>query len=60
MLFYYVFGCFKVAGIVQQIYARYKTGLTRDQRFENLINVVKALAENAEKAIELKRIGHLY
>lgn len=60
MLFYYVFGSFKVAGIVQQIYARYKKGLTRDPRFENLIYVVKALAGNAEKAIELKRISHLY
>ena len=60
MLFYYVFGCFKVAGIVQQIYARYKKGLTRDPRFENLIHVVSALAANAEKAIELKRISHLY
>ena len=60
MLFYYVFGCFKVAGIVQQIYARYKKGLTRDPRFENLIYVVKALAENAQKAIELKRISHLH
>lgn len=60
ILFYYVFGCFKVAGIVQQIYARYKKGHTNDPRFKNLIHVVKAMAENGERAIDLKRISHLY
>lgn len=60
ILFYYVFGCFKVAGIVQQIYTRYKKGHTNDPRFKNLIHVVKAMAENGERAIDLKRISHLY
>ncbi|MDN5213555.1 phosphotransferase family protein [Fulvivirgaceae bacterium BMA12] len=60
VLFYYVFGCFKVAVIVQQIYARYKKGFTDDPRFKHLIHVVKALLTNGEKAIQLNRISHLY
>ncbi len=60
MLFYYVFGCFKIAVIVQQIYARYKKGLTQDERFKHLNFVVKAMSENATLAIDLNRISHLY
>ncbi len=51
MLFYYVFGCFKIAVIVQQIYARYKKGLTYDTRFAGLIHVVHACSTNAQIAI---------
>ena len=32
-LFYYAFGLFKIAVIAQQIYYRYKQGLTKDERF---------------------------
>lgn len=60
MLFYYVFGSFKIAVIVQQIYARYQKGFTKDERFATLIYVVKALANNAQKAIQFKRISHFY
>ncbi len=49
MLFYYVFGTFKIAVIVQQIYARYKKGFTSDERFAGLIQVVRACAENTQK-----------
>ncbi len=41
--FYYVFSLFKLAVIVQQIYYRYKQGLTKDERFAGLIYVVGAL-----------------
>ncbi len=58
MLFYYVFGCFKIAVIVQQIYARYKKGLTTDDRFAGLIFVVRACADNAQKAIRFNRISN--
>jgi len=58
MLFYYVFGSFKIAVIVQQIYARYKKGYTSDERFAGLIYVVRACAENAQKAIRFKRISN--
>jgi len=56
ILFYYVFGCFKIGVIGQQIYARYQKGFTKDARFANLIHVVKACADNAQKAIKDKRI----
>jgi aminoglycoside phosphotransferase (APT) family kinase protein len=60
MLFYYVFGSIKIAVIVQQIYARYKKGFTKDERFAGLIHVVRACAANAQKAIKFKRINHFY
>jgi aminoglycoside phosphotransferase (APT) family kinase protein len=59
-LFYYVFGSFKIAVIVQQIYARYKKGLTSDPRFAALVYVVKACAQNANRAIQYNRISHFY
>lgn len=60
MLFYYVFGSFKIAVIVQQIYARYKKGFSKDERFAGLIHVVNACAANAQKAIQYKRISNFY
>jgi aminoglycoside phosphotransferase (APT) family kinase protein len=60
MLFYYVFGSFKIGVIVQQIYARYKKGFTNDERFAGLIHVVKACAANAQKAIRYNRISNFY
>lgn len=60
MLFYYVFGSFKIGVIVQQIYARYKRGFTKDERFASLIHVVNACASNAQQAIKYKRISHFY
>jgi aminoglycoside phosphotransferase (APT) family kinase protein len=59
ILFYYVFGCFKVGVIVQQIYARYQKGFTQDKRFANLIYLVYACASNIEKAIQKGRISAL-
>lgn len=55
-LFYYVFGAFKIGVIIQQIYARYKKGLTQDPRFANLIYAVKACGENAVNALEKDKI----
>ncbi len=50
--FYYVFGLLKLAVIVQQIYYRYKKGLTKDKRFAPLIFVVGALGIRAVDVIE--------
>ncbi|MFU8805577.1 MAG: phosphotransferase family protein, partial [Bradymonadaceae bacterium] len=47
VIFYYVFGLFKVAVIGQQIYQRYDKGLTEDPRFAPLIHAVRALAKTA-------------
>ena len=51
ILYFYVFGLFKNAVIIQQIYARYKNGLTQDPRFANLIYGVKTLMKKAQKSI---------
>jgi aminoglycoside phosphotransferase (APT) family kinase protein len=59
IVFYYVFGCFKIGVIVQQIYARYRQGHTQDPRFAGLIHVVQACASNAQRAISLNRISNL-
>jgi aminoglycoside phosphotransferase (APT) family kinase protein len=60
ILFYFVYGLFKNAVIVQQIYARYRKGLTQDARFAGLIDMVRAYGEMAARAIERDRIHHLF
>lgn len=52
MLFYYVFGTFKIAVIVQQIYARYVKGFTKDERFARFDRFVSALGSIAAKALD--------
>lgn len=52
MLFYYCFGLFKLAVIIQQIYARFVRGATSDPRFANLNERVKSLGEAGIKAIK--------
>ena len=56
VLYYYVFGLFKVAVIAQQIYARYVRGATRDPRFAAFGGVVAALGEQAAQAVESGRL----
>jgi aminoglycoside phosphotransferase (APT) family kinase protein len=52
LVFYYAFGLFKTAVILQQIYYRFAKGLTQDPRFAPFIQVVRALAEQARGAID--------
>jgi aminoglycoside phosphotransferase (APT) family kinase protein len=52
ILFYYVFGTFKIAVIAQQIYARYVKGLTKDARFARFDKFVEALGAIASRSIE--------
>ncbi len=54
--FYYVFGLLKLAVIAQQIYFRYKQGLTQDPRFAPLIFVVGALGMMGVKTLETGEI----
>ena len=56
IVFYFVFGLFKIAVIVQQIYFRYKNGFTKDARFKHLNLVVKAYSFLAIKSIEKQKI----
>jgi aminoglycoside phosphotransferase (APT) family kinase protein len=58
-VFYFTYGLLKIAVIVQQIYFRYQKGLTRDPRFAQLGELVKACGSLAQRAIELKRIDQL-
>jgi aminoglycoside phosphotransferase (APT) family kinase protein len=59
ILFYYVFALFKIAVIAQQIYQRYVEGHTRDPRFAGLIQWVRVMARQAERALERGRIDRL-
>lgn len=56
LLFYYVFGTFKIAVIAQQIYFRFVKGFTRDRRFANFNQFVAALGKIAARAIETERV----
>ncbi len=56
VLYYYAFGLFKIAVIIQQIYARYVRGHTRDARFARLNEQVAVLAEQADRSIEAGRV----
>jgi aminoglycoside phosphotransferase (APT) family kinase protein len=59
ILFYYVYGVFKIAVIAQQIYYRYRQGLTRDERFAALLGAVRVLGRTASAAIARNRIDRL-
>jgi aminoglycoside phosphotransferase (APT) family kinase protein len=50
--FYYVFGLFKTAVVIQQIYYRYKQGLTKDERFSLFGIGVQALCDQAAATID--------
>lgn len=56
LLFYYVFGTFKIAVIAQQIYFRFAKGFTRDQRFASFNQFVVALGRIAAEAIESGKV----
>jgi aminoglycoside phosphotransferase (APT) family kinase protein len=51
IVFYYAFGLFKTAVVVQQIYYRWKRGLTSDPRFAPLIHAVRLLCDHAAATI---------
>ena len=56
MLFYYVFGTFKIAVICQQIYARFVKGFTQDKRFAGFDKFVALLGMLAWQAVQTKVI----
>ena len=60
ILFYFVFGLFKIAGIIQQIYYRYKNGFTKDPRFKDLDKGVDLLGKMAFQAIQKRKIDYLF
>ncbi len=56
MLFYYVFGTFKIAVIAQQIYFRFAKGFTQDKRFATFNHFVNALGKIALSAIDKEKL----
>jgi aminoglycoside phosphotransferase (APT) family kinase protein len=56
ILFYYVFGTFKIAVIAQQIYARFAKGFTNDKRFEKFNLFVNALGKIAWYSVQKQTI----
>jgi len=59
-VFYYVFGLFKTAVILQQIYARFKVGHTTDQRFANFNEAVQAFGIMGYQAIQKNQLDDLF
>jgi aminoglycoside phosphotransferase (APT) family kinase protein len=60
IVFYYAYGLFKVAVIVQQLYARYVSGKTADPRYARLIDGVRALSVLAWQSVQKGRIDELF
>lgn len=56
LTFYFAFGLFKLAVIVQQIYFRYAKGFTRDPRFAHLDQMVALLGRVGAEAVGSGRI----
>jgi aminoglycoside phosphotransferase (APT) family kinase protein len=55
VMYFEVFGLYKLAVILQQIYQRYHAGQTRDERFRDFHLRVKGLAEAAMLVLETAR-----
>jgi len=60
IVFYYAYGLFKIAVIIQQIFFRYQKGLTKDERFANLNHAVKGCGKIAMQAINKNAINDLF
>tara|TARA_B110000467_G_scaffold159557_1_gene177376 strand:- start:470 stop:1534 length:1065 start_codon:yes stop_codon:yes gene_type:complete len=60
LVFYYVYGLFKIAVIVQQIYYRYKKGLTSDKKFKDLNKMTRLLCTIGWQSIQKNRLENLF
>ena len=60
LVFYYVFGLFKLAVIAQQIFYRYHKGLTTNAKFANLGKSSQFLCIYALQAIQKNKIEKLF
>ncbi len=56
IVFYYVYGLFKIAVIVQQIYYRYHSGLTQNKKFAHLDKACQAFCQMGWQAVQKNRI----
>ncbi len=55
--YYYIYGLFRNAVIIQQIYYRYKMGQSKNPAFANFGHSVNLLGNLARKNIEMSQIG---
>ncbi len=60
LVFYYVYGLFKLSVIVQQIFYRYHKGYTTDKRFEHLNKHTQLLFTIAWQSIQKNKIDNLF
>jgi len=60
LVFYYVYGLFKLAVIVQQIYFRFHKGFTTDKRFAHMNQHTQLLFTIAWQAIQKNKIDKLF
>jgi aminoglycoside phosphotransferase (APT) family kinase protein len=60
LVFYYVYGLFKIATIAQQIFYRYNKGLTNDPKFAQLYKAAQLLCVTAWQAVQKNRIDRLF
>lgn len=60
IVYYYVFGLFKIAVVVQQIYKRYKTGHSKNPKFAHMDKAVKGLSVMAWQAVQKNKIEGLF
>ncbi len=51
VLFYYVFALYKLGVVAQQLYRRFKDGLTTEPRYAEMINHVKQVSQTARLAM---------
>lgn len=56
IVFYYAFGLFKIAVIVQQIFYRYNKGLTKDEKFAKLDRACAMFIQMGWQAVQKNRI----
>jgi aminoglycoside phosphotransferase (APT) family kinase protein len=59
VLYYYVYALYKLAVVAQQLYRRYKDGLTKEERYAPMLEGVRAVATAALCAVEKGRIDRL-
>lgn len=60
VIYAFVYGLFKIAVIVQQIYYRYHHGITQDPRFKYLNRAAEMFCIKGLSAIQKNRIDHLF
>ena len=60
IIYHYVYGLFKIAVIIQQIYYRYHNGLTQDKRFALLGKAAEGFCFKALRAIEKNSVSNLF